>query len=64
MGRGTAKSTFVHIKSVTWSKGRNIRTLCGVWNAPTIEGFEAGQSKRLPKEMCPACRRLHEGGKV
>lgn len=44
--------------------GKSIRTLCGVWNVPTVENTTkpGHRRRRMPKEACPACRRKANGG--
>lgn len=53
----------MHIVSVRFSNAKAVRSLCGLWNPPNMASAETLGKRRLPKELCPACRRLHEGGK-
>lgn len=60
MGQG-----LLHIARSGYPRGNTVHTLCGLWTNVKAGNFvgSAGGAARA-KHLCPACKRLSDGGKV
>lgn len=55
----------IHIARSGFPRGQRVHTLCGLWTtvrAGNYRGAESGIAR--VKHVCPACKRLSDGGKV
>ena len=55
--------TMLHIASSAHKRGRVARSLCNLWGAQTVVTPGWASKGKKPKEACPACVRLWNGGK-